>query len=138
MNYTLIIDTEKKEVRLLISKNGNVTTVVQTGYHGLRIWDSLIESLDREFGPHSILGEDKSTHSYRTFEYSNGVWVHNEPYEFLIDLPKENTETEETIKKDKEYRKKIEAIVTSNGYEIKYYNPGYKRISVSPPYHYYS
>jgi hypothetical protein len=108
MNTTLIIDEYGKTARLIINKEDGIQVSVTDSFHRLRKWEVLIDKLDREFGKHTVLGEDTENYSYKTFEYLNGVWVHTEPFEFLIDIKNESNMTAERVKE----------LVQSVGYDV--------------------
>jgi hypothetical protein len=121
-NIELLINKDENCTCLTISDGDKTGVIKDFEYNGLSKWQTLIERLDREYGTHAIKGEDTKYYSYKTFTYDNGVRVHTEPYEFLIDV------------KHSEMISQIKTIVQSVGYDVRHVDFKGKRIHVSIPF----
>jgi hypothetical protein len=109
-NIELLINKDENCTCLTISDGDKTGVIKDFEYNGLSKWQTLIERLDREY------------YSYKTFTYDNGVRVHTEPYEFLIDV------------KHSEMISQIKTIVQSVGYDVRHVDFKGKRIHVSIPF----
>lgn len=136
---SLIIDFENNCVIFEIKQKNNRNYLVVSEFYGLKKWDSLISALDKKFGEKKILGED-SKHTFRTFEYSNGIWIHTEPMEFLIDIDKCEFNLHNTYDTHNKHNihtqicTEIINVVESAGYTVNRYEERPKRLAINVPF----